>query len=418
MPPAYPSERGPSRPVTIDDMTPTTPMPRLPAGVVGFVTLLAIGWTGLLLPSLVRQVEATFEQTDAGMGVVYLLYAAAYASGSFVGGPLTERIGRRRVLGGATLVHGLGVVGLGLAPDWTVFLIAALAAGAGAGFLDGGANGLVLDVYREGRGRAMNLLHMSFSVGALAAPLVIGTLVTAGIAWQSIVIGTGVLVVLLGLAYAVVPMPSGRRAAPAGVVDETGTGTDPFVDASVRRLLAGPLLLLGLAIAMYVAAEVGVSNWLVRFLEPAPLTTATLALSLYWAGIAVGRLVSSAIADRFDHLRFTYVSALAMGGLLAFAILVPSLPLSIVGFALAGVASGPVFPMIVAVGGERYPERSAAVGGSLTGMAVVGSIIYPPAMGFLSVTIGLVAAMLGTVVLALLCAAALIAFGRSSRGAH
>ena len=54
-------------------MTATTPMPRLPAGVVGFVTLLAIGWTGLLLPSLVRQVEATFEQTDAGMGYVLRL---------------------------------------------------------------------------------------------------------------------------------------------------------------------------------------------------------------------------------------------------------------------------------------------------------------------------------------------------------
>ena len=390
-------------------------MPRLPAGVVGFVTLLAIGWTGLLLPSLVRQVEATFSQTDAGMGVVYLLYAIAYATGSFIGGPLTERIGRRRVLGGATLVHGLGVVGLGVAPDWGLFLVAALTAGAGAGFLDGGANGLVLDVYREGRGRAMNLLHLSFSVGALAAPLVIGTLVTGGVAWQSIVIGTGALVVLLALAYAVVPMPSGRRATPTRPGDAaTSDPSDPFHDASVRRLLAGPLLLLGLAIAMYVASEVGVSNWLVRFLEPAPLTTATLALSLYWAGIAVGRLVSSAIADRFDHLRFTIVSAAAMGLLLAFAILVPSLPWSIAGFALAGIASGPIFPMIVAVGGERYPERSAAVGGSLTGMAVVGAIVYPPAMGFLSVTVGLTAAMLGTVVLALLSAAALTAFGRAS----
>jgi fucose permease len=59
------------------------------------------------------------------------------------------------------------------------------------------------------------------------------------------------------------------------------------------------------------------------------------------------------------------------------------LPLSIAAFAAAGVASGPVFPMIVAIGGERYPERSAAVGGSLTGMAVIGSVVYPPTMGFL-----------------------------------
>ena len=181
-----------------------------------------------------------------------------------------------------------------------------------------------------------------------------------------------------------------------------------------RTLLSGPLLLLGIAIAAYVASEVGVSNWLVRFLEPAPLTTATLALSLYWAGLTVGRLVSSVIADRFDHLRFTITCALALAALIAVAVLVPSLPLSIAAFAAAGVASGPVFPMIVAIGGDRYPQRSAAVGGSLAGMAVIGSTIYPPAMGFLSVTVGLTVAMFGNALLALACVLALVAFGRAA----
>ena len=99
----------------------------------------------------------------------------------------------------------------------------------------------------------------------------------------------------------------------------------PTDGVGIRRLLAGPLLLLGIAIATYVGSEVGVSSWLVRFLEPAPLTTATLALSLYWGGLAVGRLISSAIADRFDHLRFTIVSTVAMGVLIGVAVLAPSL---------------------------------------------------------------------------------------------
>jgi fucose permease len=383
---------------------------RLAAGLVGCLTLLAIGWTGLLIPSLIRSIEATFGQTDAGIGVVYLVYALAYAAGSFGGGSLTERLGRRLVLGGAMLVHGLGIAGLGLAPTWTAFMVAAMAAGAGAGCLDGGANGLVLDVYREGRGRAMNLLHLSFSVGALAAPLTVGVLVESGVPWQTVTIATGAVVSLLAVAYAIVPMPSGRRWA-------EGADT-PLPAASAghgyRRLLAGPLLLLGIAIATYVASEVGVSSWLVRFLEPAPLTTATLALSLYWAGLAVGRLVSSAIADRFDHLRFTIACTLAMGVLVTAAVLVPMLPLSIAAFAAAGVASGPVFPMIVAIGGERYPERSAAVGGSLTGMAVIGSVVYPPTMGFLSVTVGLTVAMLGASLLAIASVLALVAFGRAT----
>ena len=395
------------------DPSPTLgPRGRLAAGIVGCLSLLAIGWTGLLIPSLIRSIESTFGQSDAGIGVLYLAYALAYTAGSFGGGALTERLGRRLVLGGAVLVHGLGVISLGLAPTWTPFVAAALVAGAGAGCLDGGSNGLVLDVYREGRGRAMNLLHVSFSVGALAAPVTIGALVVSGVPWQTVAIGTGAVVSLLAIAYAVVPMPSGRRAdAAPGTAATNGAGTG---SSSGPRLLAGPLLLLGIAIAAYVASEVGVSNWLVRFLEPAPLQTATLALTLYWAGLTTGRLIASAIADRFDHLRFTTVCALATAVLIATAILVPGLPVTIAAFALAGVASGPTFPMIVALGGERHPERSAAVGGSLTGMAIVGSIVYPPAMGFLSVTVGMTFAMFGTVVLALVCAAALTAYGRAT----
>lgn len=386
---------------------------RLAAGIVGCLTLLAIGWTGLLIPSLIRSIKLTFDQTDAGIGVIYFAYAIAYATASFGGGALTERLGRRLVLGGAVLIHGAGIAGLGLAPSWTVFVAAALIAGAGAGSLDGGANGLVLDAYREGRGRAMNLLHVSFSVGALAAPVTMGALVESGVPWQTVAMGTGVIVSLLAIAYVVVPMPSGRRA--IGSTDAAPENAKAVAGTTVPRLLAGPLLLLGIAIATYVAAEVGVSNWLVRFLEPAPLTTATLALSLYWAGLTVGRLLASAVADRFDHLRFTTVCTLAMAALTAVAILVPSLPLSILAFGVAGIASGPVFPMIVALGGDRYPERSAAVGGSLTGMAVAGSVFYPPAMGFLSVTVGLTVAMLGTVVMGLLSTVALVAFGRAAR---
>jgi MFS family permease len=100
------------------------------------------------------------------------------------------------------------------------------------------------------------------------------------------------------------------------------------------------------------------------------------------------------------------------------AILVPSSGLSIALFALAGFATGPVYPMIMAVGGDRYPERSAAVSGLLSGAAVTGSIIYPPIMGFLSVTVGLTVAMLGTVVLGLACAGALVLVGRTPTSVH
>lgn len=238
--------------------------------------MLSIGWTGLLVPSLIRSIEAAFDQTDAGLGLVFLLYSLAYAAASFVGGPLTERCGRRVVIGGAALLHAAGIASLGVAPSWAAFVLLTIPAGLGAGVLDGGANGLFLDLFREGRGRAMNLLHFVFSVGALSAPLAIGALVEGGVAWEAVMIGSGVLPLLVAILFALVPVPSGRRRGHRSADRERSGGAQQDSGSALAGSLARPLVLLGLAIAAYVGSEVGVSNWLVRFLEPAPLTTATL----------------------------------------------------------------------------------------------------------------------------------------------
>ncbi|MEI7745289.1 MAG: MFS transporter, partial [Chloroflexota bacterium] len=123
----------------------------------------------------------------------------------------------------------------------------------------------------------------------------------------------------------------------------------------------------------------------------------------------------AAVIDRFDHRRSTIVCALGMGAAIAVAVLAPSLPVSIAAFGLAGLAAGPIFPTILAIGGDLFPDRSAAVGGSLAGMAVLGSTIYPPIMGVMSVTVGLGIAMFGNAVAAVLCAVALVVLGARTR---
>lgn len=375
------------------------------AGVLACVGLLLIGWAGLLVPSLIREIERDFVQTDAGLGVFYFINAVAYATGSFGGGMLTERFGRRRVLTLATAFLGLGLALLGVVPIWALMLIAAAPAGFGAGAIDGGVNGLVLDLFPNARGRALNTLHLFFGIGALSSPLVVGRLVEGGVPWQAVVLGTAVVTVPIAMLWAAIRLPHGRYK----------SVTVEGVRNPGRLALRWPLIALEIAIACYVASEVGVSSWLIRFLEEAPLALATTSLSLYWAGLAVGRLVSARFSDRFDHLRLATLSVLVAGLATIAAVLVPSLEASIAMFAVVGFASGPVFPLIIAIGGERHPDRSAAVSGFLTSAAVVGGVIYPPVMGFLSVSIGLSAAMLGTAILALASAGALVLAGRSRR---
>jgi len=372
-----------------------------PAAIVGCLSYVLIGWSGLLAASLIRSIEHDFSQTDAGMGLFFLTNAAAYGTGVVGGTLLTHRFGRRPVLAAAVTLVMTGLVVLATAPAWPIFLLGAVPFGLGSGTLDGAGNGLILDLFPDSRGRALNLLHFFFSAGALASPFVVGRAVEAGVPWQALLLGTALAAAPIAIAFARADMPSGRH------------HPDRSDATRARRLLSDRVLLaLAIAIGCYVASEVGVSNWLVRFLEAAPIGLATTALTMFWGGLTVGRLVSARIGDRFDHTAFATIAGIATGIAIVLAVIAPSLELSIVLFGLAGVASGPIFPLIVAIGGERFPDRSAAVGGYMAGAAVVGGISYPPVMGLLSVTVGLPVAMIGSGALALITGLTLLLLAR------
>ncbi len=381
-------------------MVPVLVRHRAVAFALGCWSFVLIGWSGLLVPSLAREVEGGFGQTDVGLGLFYFVTSVAYAAGSILGGMATERLGRRLIYSVATALLAAGLVAQGLTGDWASFIWYGVVRSAGAGAIDGGGNGLVLDLFAGSRGGRLNLLHLFYSVGALGAPFALAARDLVGLSWQAVVVGSGLVAVPLALALAVTDLADGRAR--------------PHVasDGRPSSLMALPLLVLAVAIACYVASEIGVSNWLVRFLAAAPAATATSALGLFWAGLAVGRLVGSRIADRFDHLGLAILASLGASVALVGAVLAPSLAASVLLFAVVGFAAGPIYPLIVAIAGERFPGRASAVAGVMVAASVLGSVVYPPLMGVMSVTVGLPTAMAGTAVVAVACAGALAIVAR------
>lgn len=359
--------------------------------LAGYVSFVLIGWKALLLPSLIRSIEHEFHKTDAAFAVLYLLAALVYAVGAFGGGVLTERIGRRAVLLSALLLCGLGIFGQAVAPTWIIFVLALAPSGWGSGVIDGGVNALFLDLYREARGGALNFLHVFFGVGSFVAPFAIGLLVTAGMSWRWVYAMSGLPFLLLSPLFAVVQMPSGRH--------DRAAARSPDVELAQAERSLLPFVGLALGIGFYVAAEIGVSSWLVRFLSGASLATATGVLSIFWGGLTLGRLLSGWIAERYSYYAFT-LTCIALSSLaLAGAVLTPWLPLVAVLFGLTGLFYAPIFPMIMALGGNIYPHRLATLSGGLTTAAVLGGVVYPPLMGFMEARIGLSGGMLGAALL-------------------
>ena len=251
------------------------------------------------MPTLLRVLQDDFERSDAEFGVGYLVMALLFAVGALSSGLIAQRVGRRVVLPASALLIAGGMGLEAIAPAWAVFLVGAGLAGAGCGAIDAVASSVIMDLSVAGSGNSLNMLHLFYSVGALAAPLAIGLFVGLGVDWRALALVTS----LAGLAL-VAPLARVGHRAPSAPI---GGGFRPTRRraATVATGLRLALVALCVAIACYVASEAGISSWLVGFLDDQPMVVATLGLSLFWGGIAAGRLVASRIADRFDPVRFT-----------------------------------------------------------------------------------------------------------------
>jgi fucose permease len=384
---------------------------------VGYASFLLLGWTVLLVPSLIREVQRTFGQDDAGMGLAYLLNALVYVAGTMSAGLLAGRVPRRLLLAAGPGLVLAGLLTVAAAGTWAVFLAGFLLLGLGAGIIDAGVNALFMDLF-AGRAANLNRLHLFFALGALAVPLAVGLSVGGGAPWQAVVLGTAAVALPITLLMATRRLPPAhpaRTADEGSAGDGGGPGRVPSA-ARPRRTPPLPLVLLAVAIGCYVAMELGISSWLVRYLDDAPLELAALALSLFWAALALGRLVSSFIVDRMGAVRFATTWAAVCGVAILAAVGAPSVPLAVAAFAVAGFAAGPVYPMIMAIGGTLYPGRASTVSSVLASAAIVGSVVYPPLMGVVSEAAGLWVSMLGAALFAFASAATILVAARLARG--
>lgn len=354
---------------------------------------------GPLLPVIRDQFSVTSVQT--GFLVSALPAGATFAILTCAG--LQSLLSTRLLLQGSCLFLVGGLIGLALAPTWWLLLVGSIAVGLGYGGATTLANGVIAAAYPARRSTfLLNLQNGIFGLGAVLGPVCVAVLPDGSgrLAW----LGYAALAVLaVGLFVA---LPLNSLASPDRVAVAV-PGLSPEKVRSMR--LAGFAVLF----ACLVAAEVSSGAWATTHLEAvgAGATAVALATSLFYVGLAIGRLGAALIGLRVDPgplLVGTTILATLMLTLTYLA------PLGGAAYVLAGIAIGPVFPTGLAwVSGDqshaRHPIATVLIAGNLGGM------VLPPMVGAVINQVGARAAPLP---IAVTCAggavvAILLARGRS-----
>lgn len=285
---------------------------------------------------------------DATAGLLVTGFFLGCLVSTAVGGALSDR-GARVLQPVSSVLFVLGVAGVALPVAWPVPLLAVGVAGLGFGGLV-----LVVNTAMAARGlSSVNLVNGVYGLGAAAGPALVS------------LTGGGLLFVAVALVAAVF-MP-GRLEYATRVPGE-------------RLRIGATLVLFCVLLFCYAGIETGLSSWEAVHLRAHGYGTATAAAltSLFWLGLAIGRLLVPVVTRTWAPSR---VVLTVLGGLLAGLALLTTAGVAPAGYFVVGLLAGPVFPTVLAWIARTLP-RPRRVNAIVLSVAMLGNAAMPAVVGF------------------------------------
>jgi FHS family glucose/mannose:H+ symporter-like MFS transporter len=322
--------------------------------IFGIVLLLM----GTLLPGL------NVNGTRAG-GLGSFPLAGILTATLFIG-PVLDKRGAKPALAAA-----LTLIAVSLAVTPSLLSYAALAAaafvyGIGGGVLNTATNALIADLSASGRGAALNLLGFSFSMGAVAAPLLMSA--------SGSRLPPSAVVRILGFAAAIVLIPVLALRFPAPAHPQT-----PL--RSLLKILKVPLVwVFGVLLFFESGNENCMFVWagkMTQDLLHVATRQADFALLGLSVALGIGRLLAAlwlrGLGSRNTLLISSGVTiagagvvmnARGLGGLIG-------------GFCVIGFGLAAIFPTALGLAGDRFPYQTGTVFGAVMTVALVGGVAGP-----------------------------------------
>ena len=160
------------------------------------------------------------------------------------------------------------------------------------------------------------------------------------------------------------------------------------VAAAIGEAFSSPWALFGgLAIFLYVGAEVSIGTQMALFLNSTsvwnvPLETAGKMVSLYWGGAMIGRLIGSALLTRVSAPRLLAIFTGIACALCIFVFTSGGIPAGYAALSI-GLFNSIMFPVIFTITLERSTASEEATSGFLC-FSIVGGAAIPPLTGLVS----------------------------------
>lgn len=341
--------------------------------------ILLFGITLIILGSIASDLREKFQMDEMTSGTLFSILPIGILSGSLVFGPIVDRYGYRILLALSALTIFGGLQGIAYANSFDMVKVFTFLFGMGGGAINGATNAVVADISTDNKAADLSLLGVSFTVGALGMPFIMG-LLRDYFSFETIVSAIGFLGLIAAAVFSILRFPPPKQ--PQAISLAKGMGL--FKD--------GPLLLITFFLFCQSSMEGLANNWTTFYLIGGFNISPSLALyglSLYVLGMGVMRvLIGSALRSLSSPL-ILYLSFLILimgNSFLNFGTGILGLATGLVLLG-AGLAAG--YPVMLGFVSDRYEQLSGTAFGFVLSLALFGNMSLNYLMGIIAERYGI-----------------------------
>lgn len=337
---------------------------------------------GTAWPAIYHELELPISYA----GAVTMLTTCSTIASSLFAGAAIRRLGTGLVTALSTSLTALALLGYSFAGGYGWLCLLSIPLGLGAGAIDVAQNNYVALHYNA---RHMNFLHGFYGIGVTISPYLMSLGLRSG-TWRSGYRYAFFVQSAISL-LAIVSIPLWRRAHPP-IEEATDAGE---AKSGGFRSLAGEKAAWATWIMFVFSSSIESvctswgSTYLVNSRALSPADAASVA-ALYFAGVAIGRLLSGVFAKKLSSWRLIHIGLWMLGA----AILLLLLPIkgAIIGAAallLTGLGVAPIYPNLTHLTPIHFGrERSAQMISAQMALTYVGFLVAPILFGLLADVLG------------------------------
>lgn len=278
---------------------------RIKLMILIFGLMLIKGWTDNIRGVLTPIIQSDFAVNYTSLAFMMLLSTLGFILATFSGGILSDKIGQKKVLFLSYAIVVLSIIGISRANSFNIFIMNMSILGYGGGLFTVGASTMAPIIFIKNQAVMMNLLHFFYGVGATLAPRYAGAMLNNNFTWKQIYLYCLLAVGILILYSFMCKFPK--------TMDQKKNEKAPLLEILKDK----DVIMFSVMLGFYVAAEVGIANWLVIYLQRAKglneLQSASY-LSIFYVVFTLGRLGGGFVVERVGYLKsIKYAIILSLG---------------------------------------------------------------------------------------------------------